>query len=111
MESRPLNSRVPDQSLILEGQGKGGEYAAAFRDSAGTYAMIYLPVGKTITVNTAPLKKSALTPWWFNPRTGKAERAKVQVKAQTLKATPPEIGGENDWVLVLDANKFRAPGQ
>ena len=33
MESRPLNSRVPDQELIAAGQGEKGEYAAKTQSS------------------------------------------------------------------------------
>lgn len=109
--SRPSLNRVPDQSLILKGQGIKGEYAAAFRDSAGTYAMIYLPVGKSITVNTALLNKGPLTLWWFNPRNGKAQKASGKMQASSVLVTPPSTGGENDWVLVLDAAQYDAPGK
>jgi hypothetical protein len=42
----------------------------AFRDSANTYAMIYLPQGKNIAVNMGFLKSASVQPWWFNPRNG-----------------------------------------
>jgi hypothetical protein len=34
-----------------------------------SYMMIYIPSGKTITVNTSFLKSEKLRGWWANPRT------------------------------------------
>jgi hypothetical protein len=55
--SRPSLHRVPDSALIVSGQGTGAGHIEAFRDSANRYAMIYLPRGKTIGVNTGFIKK------------------------------------------------------
>ena len=101
--SRASLNRVPDQSIIIEGQGKAGEYATAFRDQRGRYLMVYLPVGKKLIVNTAILNGSSLKFSWFNPRTGKYEATKSLAKQNTLEVTPPSLGVENDWVLIIDA--------
>ena len=51
--SRPSSDRIPDQSLIVSGQGTdNSEHATAFRAADNSYAMIYLPVGKKIEINT-----------------------------------------------------------
>lgn len=112
MESRPLSGRIPDQTLILSGQGEKGEYMTAFRDSAGRYLMVYFPVGKTATISTASLSARKIRLWWFNPRTGKTETSWKAAQSGTLTVTPPSMGGSNDWVLVADksGSRFRAPG-
>ncbi|MFM1793987.1 MAG: hypothetical protein RL642_372 [Bacteroidota bacterium] len=101
--SRASLNRVPDQSIILEGQGNAGEYATAFRDMRGRYLMVYLPIGKSIVVNTADLMGQKLKINWFNPRTGKYESEKTVSKVKQLSISAPTSGFEQDWVLVIDA--------
>ncbi|MDF2440631.1 MAG: hypothetical protein JWN98_1615 [Abditibacteriota bacterium] len=119
LESRPLLSRVPDQSLIVSGQGEGGTHVQATRDEKGTFAMIYVPNGQAIEVDTSKLSGARLRAWWFNPRDGKAQAAGEDAKAELRRWTPPAAtvangngGNGNDWVLVLDdaAKEFAAPG-
>jgi hypothetical protein len=100
--SRPSLHRVPDSSLIAAGQGSGGDHIEAFRDSANTYAMLYLPRGKNIAVNMSFLKSTQVQPWWFNPRTGKAIKLGLKKRSLVMSFTPPASGKESDWVLVLD---------
>ncbi len=102
IESRPFLTRVPDQSLIISGQGEKGEYATSFRDEEGTYIMVYLPVGKTVKINTSDIKGNRLTIRWFNPRTGKTETSIQFPNAGTITASSPSAGIENDWVLLID---------
>lgn len=105
MESRPYLNRIPDSTIIIEGQGIKADYIAAFRDSAGRYIMLYIPEGKTITVNTAfiPSKKIKVT--WFNPKTGKSENSKTISNKQQISFTTPTTGKGNDWVLIIDNAK------
>jgi hypothetical protein len=110
--SRPSRQRVPDQNIISEGQGEKGLYMTAFRGYDGSYAMIYLPVGTTLGVNTASLTGKRLAAWWFNPRTNASTAIGTMDKLPVMRFTPPQTGGENDWVLVLDdaTKKYSAPG-
>lgn len=110
--SRPALTRVPDQDIIQEGQGQGGEYITAYRDEAGTYAMLYLPVGKQVVVETSWSNADVLTGWWFNPRNGETQRLGMLPKGSQLTLKAPTLGFGNDWVLVLDdAGKYQtAPG-
>lgn len=101
IESYSPLDRIPDQSLIAEGQGEKGEYIAAFRDAKKTYAMIYLPVGKEIAVNTSIIAGDVITYAWFNPRTGDLGNKTTVDKRPTMKVIPPETGIEKDWVLII----------
>ena len=105
IESRPQLNRIPDQSIILKGQGIKGEYICAFRDSTGSYEMIYIPTGKTITVNTSLINSDKLNVWWFNPRSAESIRIGVIANKAAIDFTTPGSGSENDWVLVIDNAK------
>ncbi len=113
IESRPLLNRIPDQSLVIDGQGDKGEYITAFRDGDSNYIMVYLPVGKEIKVQTEALKGNQLRIWWFNPKTGKAHQSGILKNNKFITATAPTTGYENDWVLIMEdaSNKFNDPGK
>jgi hypothetical protein len=109
VESRPSLARMPDQSLVASGAGSGADHVQACRDAEGSYAFVYLPSGKPVTVNLKPLAKS-LVGWWFDPRTGEAACLGEVKGSQDREFTPPSAG--NDWVLVLDdkAQGYGKPG-
>lgn len=110
LESRPFLTRMPDQSLLASEAGTGGERVQAIRDSKGSYAWVYLPVGKPVRVRLANLSGKNIVAHWFNPRTGKAERIGVFPKEAEREFIPPTDGP--DWVLTLDdaAKRYAAPG-
>lgn len=112
IESRPSLNRIPDQSLLAGGQGEKGDYITAFRDKDSTYAMIYLPRGKNIPINTSFIRSDSLIVWWFNTKTGEVKRIGPKQRAGVMSFTPPTLGVGNDWVLVLDHPKYNymAPG-
>lgn len=112
MESRPVLSRIPDQSIIAGDAGKGFDHGQATRDRDGAYAMIYLPRGKPVTVNMDKISGGKARAWWFDPRQGKSSQVGEFDAAGTRRFEPPSSGEENDWVLVLDdaTKQFPAPG-
>jgi hypothetical protein len=106
-------NRIPDTSIIISQQRtKNSEHITAFRDQDGSYAMVYLPVGRKIEINTAVIKAKDIKAWWYNPRTGKTEKSILLKAAKTHSFTPPTLGIKNDWVLVLDdvRKQFTEPG-
>src|SRR3546814_12741308 len=78
MESRPLLNRLPDQGLILNGQGENGEYITAFRDDNNRYAMVYLTVGKKIQIDVSWISSDKMVAWWFNPRTTESHEVRSE---------------------------------
>jgi hypothetical protein len=119
LESRPILSRIPDDTLIVPDNpatavpGAGRYRFVATRDKSGSWAAIYAPVGRAFTVRTNLLSGTKLNVWWFNPRTGEAISAGRIEKTVTHRFTPPDPGETIDWVLVLDdeAQNFPAPGK
>jgi len=115
--SRPFLARIPDQQLILEGQGEGLAQIQATRDgnfekNDADYVMVYFPEARRVTIQTEKIAAKALRGWWFNPRNG--EVTALGTVPNTLKATfePPTRGKDEDWVLVLDdaGKSYPAPG-
>jgi hypothetical protein len=111
MLSRPYFTRIADLSLIKSGQGSTyRDYITATRDEEGSYAMLYLPQNKPVTVDLSKISGGTKKVWWYSPVTGKAT-AGAEVKGKGAQPfTPPRDG--TDWVLVIDdaSRGFRAPG-
>jgi hypothetical protein len=118
IESRPFLTRIPDDSLIVTDRvptsvpGAGRYHFAATRDSDGTYAMVYAPIGRGFKVRMDVIKGAKVKAWWFNPRDGKAKAIGTFPPTGEREFTPSEPGEMLDWVLVLDdaAKKYPAPG-
>jgi hypothetical protein len=112
VESRPMLNSIPDNTIVASGQGEKGEHIEAFRAADKSFAMVYLPVGKKITIKAAQLP-GRIACWWFNPKDGTARQAGTIEKKETIDFTPPTTGTGNDWVLVLDdaGKAYAAPGR
>lgn len=119
LESRPFLTRVPDNSIIVTSSvptsmpGAGRYRFVATRDEAGTYAMVYAPVGRSFAVNMTVIKGPTITAWWFNPRNGQATRIGDFPATGQHEFESPDRGEMLDWVLVLDdkARNYPVPGQ
>jgi len=120
MESRPFLDRIPDDSVIVADAiptkvpGAGRYRFVATRDAAGTYAMVYAPVGRPFQVRLDVIRGKQIRAWWFNPRNAEAARAgEFANTGGTREFVSPDPGEATDWVLVLDdASKgYRVPGR
>ncbi|WP_422079560.1 glycoside hydrolase family 140 protein [Ulvibacterium sp.] len=113
MLSRPFLSRIPDPAMIIDEQMETDDYVIATRDSNGTYAMIYFPTGKQVTIDFSRLNTASLKTWWYDPRTGNSYEGEMLQRSARIRITPPTSGKGNDWILVADAtdSKFGRPGQ
>ncbi|MDO8544393.1 MAG: glycoside hydrolase family 140 protein [Opitutaceae bacterium] len=118
MESRPFLTRIPDDDVIVPAAvptavpGAGQYRFVATRDVAGSYAMIYVPVGRPFRVRLTKVSGPRVTAWWFNPRTGNATAAGEYVNEGEREFISPTPGETLDWVLVLDdaSMNFSPPG-
>ena len=118
IESRPFLTRIPDDSIIVSDPvstsvpGAGRYRFTATRDQAGSYAMVYAPVGRQFKVRVDAIKGAKVRAWWFNPRNGEATAIGTFENKGAREFTPPYRGEMLDWVLVLDdaSMKYPAPG-
>lgn len=118
MMSRPFLTRIPDDSLLVPSEyptlipGAGTRRFCATRDQEGSYAMIYVPVGRSFSVRLDKVQGPKVKAWWFDPRTGKADSIGVFANQGERRFIPPTPGELLDWVLVIDqaSKKFPPPG-
>jgi len=105
MLSRSYLTRIPDSTMVVSKQLDDENHVISTRDSKGTYALIYFPTGKPVTLNITKLNGSQLKATWYDPRTGVYLNEKTITKSASYKPTPPSSGKGQDWVLVLDGIK------
>lgn len=113
MLSRPFLSRIPDQSLLVGGGEPGHDHAQVTRSRDGSYAFVYVPGGKPVTLDTSKLSGERLQTWLFDPRTGTARALEESRNVGLYAFEPPgDPARGNDWVLVIDDadRDFPPPG-
>ena len=118
LESRPYLTRIPDETVIVPGAvqssipGAGTRRLVATRDANGSYAMVYVPVGRPFKVRMDKISGPRVKAWWFSPRDGKATQIGTFANTGEHEFVSPEQGELIDWVLVLDdaAKNYPAPG-
>ncbi len=119
MLSRPFLTRVPDDSVIVTDRvptavpGAGRYRFVATRDASGAYAMVYVPVGRKFKVHMGKITGPKVKAWWFDPRKGQAAAIGEFSNQGEREFTPPDLGEQLDWVLVLDdaSKNFPPPGE
>ena len=100
MESRPVTDRIPDQSIVIEGDLPSHDRIQATRGN--DYIFVYTSTGKPFSVNAGKITGNQLNAFWFDPKNGKTKDAgKVDGKIVN-KFTPPDSGYGKDWILVID---------
>ena len=109
MASKAWWTLVPDtgHTLLTSAWGSGSGESAAAVASDGSFALLYTPVSKTLTVNLAKLRGPAVNARWYNPATGAystVSGAPFAASGSQSFTTPGGNGsGYSDWVLVLDS--------
>jgi hypothetical protein len=101
-EARPFWRLASDQSLIADDNPAGEEQARAALADDGSFAVVYLPTGRGVAVNTSKIAGDGLNAWWFNPRQNSSQLIGQFGRAAVRRFEPPASGRNNDWVLVLD---------
>ena len=106
LELRPWYRLVPDQSLIVAGQGEGEDHVQAARADDGSFALAYLPFGHVVIAKTSLITGSSVRARWFDPRLGTFTQIGQHPNRDIREFVPPSMGDDDDWVLVLeDASK------
>ncbi len=119
MESRPMLTRIPDDSLIAADRvatsvpGAGRYRFVATRDSKGTYAFVYAPISRAFSVKMDAIQGDSVAASWFNPRSGESTAIGAFPNTGTREFQPPDKGEQLDWILILDdaAKKYAIPGK
>jgi hypothetical protein len=75
--------------------------------------MVYAPVGRPFTVRMDVISGKKVKAWWYSPRNGQVQKIGKFSNEGTRTFSPPGLGENFDWVLVLDdaSAGFKAPGK
>jgi hypothetical protein len=112
MESRPAQNLVPDQSLILRGQGECAGYVCAIRGR--TQIFVYIPTGNTVSIQMGAIPGDRVRASWFDPRNGdirligeidNSGEHSFEVPGMSKELAWLKSGRGCDWVLILDTIK------
>lgn len=125
MLSRPFLTRIPDQSILINGVGNDVQHRQATRDGTpgqqdASYIMVYLPMLHKVNVNTSLIASEKLKSWLYDPRTGATfpiesfeneGSYELHWRSRWEKYVRPSQGGP-DWVLVIDdaTKNYPPPG-
>lgn len=96
-----------DDTLLAAGRGEGAAYAAAARAADGSFALVYVPTRRTLTVRIESLR-GPITARWFDPTNGSFRTAPDPAwrdGGEVAIASPSRnSAGDEDFVLVLEAD-------
>jgi hypothetical protein len=106
----------PDASnqLLLDGKGSYKERAVAARASDGSFALVYVPASREITVDLARLSGATITGRWIDPSDGSvssASDAALPAEPTTFAPRGENRSGAEDWILELTAESKTEQGQ
>jgi Protein of unknown function (DUF4038)/Putative collagen-binding domain of a collagenase len=107
-ELRPWYKLLPDQSVIVGGQGESEDHVQAARAEDGSFVIAYLPTGKPVSINMAKVSGKTVKAQWYDPRKGTWLPVGEYANTGAREFAAPSRGEKDDWVLVLEdtAKKF-----
>jgi hypothetical protein len=98
---------VPDmrQALLTSGFGPDSSRAVAAVASDRSFAVVYMPTVRDVTVNLGQLRGPLADARWFDPSNGSYTAASGSpyrtIGSQSFRPSGQNGGGDGDWVLVL----------
>lgn len=105
---------VPDQNRSVMTAGYGSystdyesdnDFAPTARTSDGSLIMAYLPTRRTITIDMTKSVNNSYAKW-FNTQNGVTTADSGPLpNTGSRNFTPPDRGGDNDWVFILEATQ------
>ena len=99
-----------DGTLLTAGTGSDSTRAAAAVASDKSFALVYTPEARDLSVNLARLSGPNIRARWYDPTNGSYQAASSLLPAagsQVLRPSSANAAGDADWVLVLDSQPQR----
>ena len=100
-ESHSLARLIPDQSLVYGPNPEGPDHVRAAGSTDRSFALLYLPRGKPVSVVLGKTAGEELVTRWYDPRTGDYTAPQTRANSGIAQFVPPDEGAGRDWVLVL----------
>ena len=118
MESRPLFTWAPDQTVFTDNAQNDYQRLQAILDASSRYAMVYTTNGRSITFDLSKISGATARAYWFDPRNGTSQQIGEFATSGTQSFDPPGAASSrndatgNDYVLVVDdtAQNYPPPG-
>lgn len=110
IESLGIGRIVPDggnqlSTRLQSPAGTVDDRVQVAHDKENKFVVAYITDGHPITLDLSGMPGKRLSGYWMNPRTGERQvLAKVARQSEQL-FTPPTVGPEQDWVLVVQEGK------
>jgi hypothetical protein len=97
-----------ENTLLTTGQGSGQERAVAALADDRSFAVLYLPSDREITVDLGQLAGPAVAARWYDPADGSSMDVwETPLQAAGSHRIRPELStnsaGFGDWVLLLES--------
>jgi hypothetical protein len=97
------------KQLITAGRGLYGndDYMPAAVAEDGSFALVYLPIGRPLTINSGRLA-SIVKAWWYDPTAGTRvaiEDAASSGQFQDFAPPTANSAGDTDWILILESRQ------
>lgn len=97
-----------DNAFLLGGRGLSDARALAAVAADRSFALVYLPTGRTVTLDLSRLDGSSIEASWLDPSSGSYAAARgspLSATVQKLKSPTRDGAIQPDWVLELTARK------
>jgi hypothetical protein len=101
-ELRPWHKLVPDPALLAAKSAEDADHVRAARAEDGSFALAYLPTGKTVSIQMNKLTGKKIVASWYDPRDGTWRDAGEHANTGVREFAAPTPGAQSDWLLVLD---------
>jgi hypothetical protein len=91
-------------TFLVRGHGRGKARAVAARAGDGSFALVYLPTSRSVTLDLARLGGGRIEARWLDPSSGRshpADGSPFEPGWQRLRPAPANDAGFADWVLEL----------
>jgi hypothetical protein len=96
-----------DNSLLVDGSGREEQEAVAARARDRSFAIVYVPGSREVTVDLEELAGPRVSARWYDPAHGRfstVEGSPFSAAAPRRFSPEPDNGsGADDWVLVLES--------
>ena len=102
-ERRSFTLLRPDQSIVYGPNPFGPHHVRAALSDKRDFLIVYLAVGRPVTLVLGKVQGAKAQVRWFNPRTGAVSCAGSVANQGRHVFTPPTQGAKEDWVLVIEA--------
>ena len=100
----PFFERVPDQSIIIGGEGYRYDRLAATRGN--DYLLVYNYSGRPMQIDLTKISGSKKKAWWFNPQNGEYSLiGEFDNKPASFQYDAAYMMGEDRVLVVTDASK------